>query len=694
MTGSRLMHWILCCLVAAVGVAGCTTDTTSPEASGSLNLNLELAPGVVINEVDYEISGNGIEAIGGAINTSAPGATASVEVFGLPPGEDYLVEMEATSEDREITCRGSAEFDVTIGVSTDVMVMLNCKLPARFGGVRVNGKFNICAELHQVVVSPLQTSVGNDIDLSAEGMDVEDDDIKYLWSNAGGTIGDPNAASTTYTCTEAGEHQITITISDDDFEFCMDDWTVPVTCVGDDGGTGGSGGAGGMAGAGGAGGEGGAGGAGGAPECVVDAQCDLGEICVDDVCRSDPDLFCDTRLCAEDAGLRADCVEAFLLCLAENPNEEECVALSLLICNECNDDQGCDEGFVCDDNNECVVPLECIDDAGCAEDGNPCTAAACENNTCGQVPTNEGGSCDSGTGSGDGSCNAGTCDSNDECTVDGQCSDDDGNECTVPVCVQTGAPYFCDEDSAPADGNECDGGAGTCQAGVCEPTGPPTFDLSLSVVKPYNSLLDVNTGTGNFLTDCGAPDLSGNPGASLTGISTKCIIITPPDISGFMEFDETSPGNFDVTGEQTLSFVIDVTIAAVSAQVIINTNSVTSFSGTGTGALPGTITLDALTAPFNINAAATGNVNCQALNTMTMMDVSCAICPLANLTCGDNSVPLVGDPGMRTFPPINIASGVLELGAGPADATGWYLSNPAALAGNGTQWVALSGVQQ
>jgi len=53
-----------------------------------------------------------------------------------------------------------------------------------------------------------------------------------------------------------------------------------------------------------------------------------------------------------------------------------------------------------------------------------------------------------------------------------------------------------------------------------------------------------------------------------------------------MEFDETSPGNCFVTGEQTLSFVIDVTVAAVGAQVIINTNSVTAFSGTGTGGQP------------------------------------------------------------------------------------------------------------
>jgi hypothetical protein len=224
--------------------------------------------------------------------------------------------------------------------------------------------------------------------------------------------------------------------------------------------------------------------------------------------------------------------------------------------------------------------------------------------------------------------------------------------------------------------------------------GPPTFDLSGSLFKPYNSLLDENTGSGDPATDCAVPDLSGNPGANLTGIGTKCLIIEPPGISGTMTFEETSPGNFDVTGEQALSFVIDVTVTAVNARVVITTNSVTTLTGTGTGALPGTITLDSVGGGFNINAAATGNANCQATNTATMMDVSAFVCPLANLQGGDNPVPLPGDPGTRTFPPLTVTASDFQLGGGAAAASGWYLSNPAPLAGNGTQWVALSGVLQ
>lgn len=229
-------RWLIFLVIGVLAALGCSTATQQGDASGSLSLELVLADGTVINSVSWEISRDDMEPMSGDINTGAPGSTASVEVFGLLPGDGYLVELEATSEDGEVTCRGSAEFDVEVGVSTDVMVMLNCKLPARFGGVRVNGKLNVCAQLHKVVVSPLQTSVGNDIDLSAMGHDEEGDSITYAWSNAGGTIGDPAAPKTTYTCTEVGQHEITITISDDDFQFCMDDWTVPVTCVEGDGG--------------------------------------------------------------------------------------------------------------------------------------------------------------------------------------------------------------------------------------------------------------------------------------------------------------------------------------------------------------------------------------------------------------------------------------------------------------------------
>ena len=252
MPSSHPLRWILVPLCLGLAGYGCAGTETQQGESGSLSLDLVLAGGVEIDVVDWQITGNDMN-MGGAIDVSAPGSTASVEVFGLPVGaEPYVVELSAVSADQEVTCRGSAEFDVEVGVSTQVMVMLNCKRQDQLGAVRVNGKFNICSELTKVVVSPLQTSVGNDISLLSAAVDEEGDPISYMWSSHSGSLADPTAASTSYTCTEVGDDDITILVSDDGGSYCMSMWTVRVTCVDGDGGTGGSGGAGGAGGMGGA----------------------------------------------------------------------------------------------------------------------------------------------------------------------------------------------------------------------------------------------------------------------------------------------------------------------------------------------------------------------------------------------------------------------------------------------------------
>ena len=246
--------WLGYGLVCIVAMTGCSSETSTGESTGALSLDLELARGAQIDEVWYNITGNGITPIGGLIDTSAPGATASVEVFGLPQGHGYEVELRAVVDDGT-SCRGSASFDVVAGRATPVAVMLNCKPLERFGSVRVNGKLNICAHLANVVVAPLQTSVGSRIDLSSEGADAEGDPIAYFWSASGGPIGNPEDATTTYTCVSPGSQIIQAFVSDDDFNDCIDTWQVEVRCVDGGGGSGGSGGTGGTAGSGGTGGD-------------------------------------------------------------------------------------------------------------------------------------------------------------------------------------------------------------------------------------------------------------------------------------------------------------------------------------------------------------------------------------------------------------------------------------------------------
>ena len=340
------VQWLVFLVCGSLTAFGCSTDTQQSDGSGSLKLELVVDDGVVINSVSWTISGGEgeMEPMSGTIDTSAPGSTASMEVYGLPPGEGYLVELEAKSEDDEVSCKGDAEFGVETGVSTPVMVILKCKIPMSTGAARVNGEFNICAQLLKVVVSSLQTSVGNDINLSAAGDDHEVDPIRYAWTETGGSIADPNAASTTYTCEEAGEQTVTITISDDDFGYCMDVWEVPVTCVEID--------------------------------LCDDVDCDDGNECTDNDCDSATgkcinEPVKDGTECDGGAGMcsKGLCVEV-----------DRCKDVDCSSDNECVEDGECDPttGMCIDGANKPPGTI-CGDFGTCDGDGN------CKINTCAQL---------------------------------------------------------------------------------------------------------------------------------------------------------------------------------------------------------------------------------------------------------------------------------------------------------------------
>jgi hypothetical protein len=254
---------------ASLLTAGCSGDSSAVPCTSALLIDLDVMtdvddPDVVINEVYWVITGNGMASMMGTIDTSDPNATPSVEVFGLAPG-NYMIDLEATSEDGKTICRGSTTFDVVAGVATEVAVLLRCSTGQGFGAVRVNGELTLCPELTKAVVAPLQTSIGNVITVRSQAEDAKGGSIEYSWTADGGTFANPSARATFYTCEETGNHQLTISVTNHHSEYCVDSWTVDVSCVDGNGtgGTGGSGAAGGTGGTGGSGATGGTGGAGG-----------------------------------------------------------------------------------------------------------------------------------------------------------------------------------------------------------------------------------------------------------------------------------------------------------------------------------------------------------------------------------------------------------------------------------------------
>jgi hypothetical protein len=213
------------------------------------------------------------------------------------------------------------------------------------------------------------------------------------------------------------------------------------------------------------------------------------------------------------------------------------------------------------------------------------------------------------------------------------------------------------------------------------------------------------------------PALSGVPGASLTGIEDQCTIVSgEPDITGSMVVTERATADvWDMLMTQNLLFTIELQIAfgPITANAIIQTDSQTVIDGVADGTVPGSLDFrefdkdiiippatDPTTFTYNVNAAADGTVFCCA-DTNTPPDCSpptygnaaivlCgAVPPLAP---GNNSLPLTGDPGARTFPLMTL-NGSWQFGDGAPNINGWYLVNPRPLAGNGTQFAALAGVQ-
>ena len=62
MPGSRPTRWMVLILCGAISVLGCVGSTDAPQGeTGSLSLDLVIGDGIVINEVDWRITGNGMD---------------------------------------------------------------------------------------------------------------------------------------------------------------------------------------------------------------------------------------------------------------------------------------------------------------------------------------------------------------------------------------------------------------------------------------------------------------------------------------------------------------------------------------------------------------------------------------------------------------------------------------------------------
>lgn len=228
-------------LVAAATTVGCSGEPTGSGRSassigdketGTVGLAIQVAPGIIVNTVHYTVTGNG-QNISGDIDVSDPNSTVSVQV-GLPAGTGYQVTMTATST-LNVHCGGNATFNISAGTTTQTFVNLLCDATnntSTVGATQAMGTFTpgdstTCPDISFYTVSPLQTSTGKPFTLNGAGTTGT---TTTQWTvTPEGTIADPNAATTTFTCGAPGVHTLTFTVTDG--KSCVDTQSINVTCI-------------------------------------------------------------------------------------------------------------------------------------------------------------------------------------------------------------------------------------------------------------------------------------------------------------------------------------------------------------------------------------------------------------------------------------------------------------------------------
>lgn len=211
------------------GVAG--AEPTS-EQGGKLALELQVAPGSVLDTVSYAIIGpNGFTKTG-SLNVSQS-STISATIGGLPVGTGFRIALSGATTNGAFSCGGSATFDVLARTSTKVNVPLTCKEKATTGSVLVNGALNICPVLDSVSAAPNALDIGGSVVLAsvAHDTDVAPAALSYQWTASSGTLGNADSANPTFTCTTAGTATLTLRLSDGDTNpDCTDLVTTEISC--------------------------------------------------------------------------------------------------------------------------------------------------------------------------------------------------------------------------------------------------------------------------------------------------------------------------------------------------------------------------------------------------------------------------------------------------------------------------------
>jgi hypothetical protein len=203
---------ILAIVLAAVTSFGCSPPPSSSGDVGTVGFQLQVAPGVTINTISWNIANAGTGFTqSGTVNVQNSNSIR-FQVGGVPAGTGFTITLNATSVNGAFTCSGSASFAVTAGMTTGVSLTLTCQANGNGSGtVVVTGTTAVCATITGLSVLPLETTVNSPIALSATAT-AGTITPTFAWTATAGTFDNTASATPVFTC-PATPQTVTITLA-------------------------------------------------------------------------------------------------------------------------------------------------------------------------------------------------------------------------------------------------------------------------------------------------------------------------------------------------------------------------------------------------------------------------------------------------------------------------------------------------
>jgi hypothetical protein len=238
--------------IATAGALGCsshggpTPAASDDQGTGTIGMQLGVAPGVTINTVQWTIHNPALLAadLTGSVDVSQSQEIKFI-VGGLPAGDGYTITLTATAQGpTSLMCAGSAAFSIIAHATSAVSVNLVCTGPAVDAGS--NGSVNItvipsippfCAIVNSRSAMPASVDVGAKLLLTATGVDSNGSSaVGFLWAVTGGTgsgtFSSSTSASPTFTCTGAGPVTVTVTATTSGGAACTNNTaSIDLTCT-------------------------------------------------------------------------------------------------------------------------------------------------------------------------------------------------------------------------------------------------------------------------------------------------------------------------------------------------------------------------------------------------------------------------------------------------------------------------------